>query len=232
METIAEQEEITFWEIVARRSWGSYISEIEKKAILKAHTLAAKPTTALELGCDGGRWSKLISDLGWSMTCTDIDQHAINICKQRIPSAHCILVHPDDTTISCNAESMGLALCIEVPPVIQADWFIDETFRVLQKGGLIVGVFWNRRSFRGLMLRFARRFRGGYDWYRLSYPQWRKRFSERGFTFLHEEGFCWFPFRRDSNSSLVPVATQMERSLGLRRFINFSPWVVFIARKD
>ena len=52
-----------------------------------------------------------------------------------------------------------------------------------------------------------------------------------GFEVLHEEGYCWSPFARTSNSPLVPVFVQAERMLGLHRWIALSPWIAFVARK-
>lgn len=54
--------EDTYWERVARSSWGSYITEVEKR-------LRTAATTALVVGCGGGRWSRLLVDLGWNMVC-------------------------------------------------------------------------------------------------------------------------------------------------------------------
>lgn len=226
-----QHDEITFWEKIAKTKWGRYISEIEKEAILKAHNLIIRPATALEVGCEGGRWSKLLSDSGWRMICMDIDQRVLNICKNRIPTTNCILVNPDDSKLPCDTENIGLILCIEVAPVIKSDWFIDEALRVLQAGGLIVGVFLNRLSWRGLILHRLASLRGSYDYYELSYPAWRKKFCEKGFTVVHEKGFCWPPFRRSSNSPLVPIATHLEYYLGLRKLASISPWIVFVAQK-
>ncbi len=234
METIVtdQYDEVTFWENVAQTKWGRYVSEIEEEAILKAHNLTTRPATALEVGCEGGRWSKLLADLGWRMICTDIDQRALNICKKRIPTATCILVSSDDAKLPCDTESIQLILCIEVPSVIESDWFLEEAFRVLQKGGLIVGVFLNRLSWRGLLLHSIASLTGSYDWYESSYPARRKKFCQKGFTLLHEKGFCWPPFRRDSNTPLVPIATRLEYYLGLRKLASISPWIVFVAQKE
>jgi SAM-dependent methyltransferase len=239
METMLtpRDDETLSWETVATKSrYGCYASEIEERAILKALSLIPSPGTALDLGCEGGRWSKVLSDLGWQLICMDVDQRSLNICKKRIPTATCVLVSPDDSAILCDAESIGLVLCIQVAPVIHADWFIDEAFRVLQKGGWVVGVFWNRSSWRGLVYHSipALRVKGSNYWigYPLSYLAWRKRFCNRGFTMVYEEGYSWLPFRRSSNSPLVPVAARVERYLSLRKLVSVSPMIAFIARKD
>jgi ubiquinone/menaquinone biosynthesis C-methylase UbiE len=221
----------TFWEGVAESRWGAYVSDIEERAILKAHDLCRKPATALEIGCEGGRWSKVLADLGWNMICTDINDQTLTICKKRIPQANCILVKPDDNELPCESESVALLLSIEVAPVIKADWFINEAFRVLQNGGLMVGVFFNLLSFRGLFAHTASLLTGTFGYYSLSYPSWRKKLLSNGYSVLYEEGYCWFPFRRASNSVFVPYFVRIEKELGLRKLVRISPWIVFIAQK-
>jgi hypothetical protein len=127
----------TYWESIAQTRWGSYITEIEKRAILKSNNLSKKPSNALEIGCEGGRWSKLLSDLGWNMTCTDINSNI-----------------------------------------------------------------------------------------------WRTRFCMNGFKMIYQEGICWLPFRRNSNSPFIFPCTQMERYMGLRRLPSLSPRVIFLAQKN
>ncbi len=224
--------EDTFWESIARSRWGSYITEVEKRVILKANELAQKPTVALEVGSEGGRWSKLLFDLGWNMVCTDVDPDMLAICQRRIPMAKCILVDSKDTNLPCETESLGLILCIEVIPVLRSDWFITEAFRVLRCGGIVVGVFENKLSFRGYVHHLVSSVRGGLDYYEVAYPTWRSKFLRHGFKMLYEEGICWFPFSRASNSPLAPIVTQMERYLGLRRLPSVSPWIVFLAQKE
>ena len=204
-EITPEEKVFTKWEKAATTRWGAYISDIEKRAILKAHNLSNKPKIGLEIGCEGGRWSKMLIDLQWTMICTDVNEKVLTLCKNRIPTADCVLVSPNDHGVSCASESVDLLLCVEVPPVIQADWFINEAFRVLQKDGLIVGVFWNLFSFRGFLAHTRASLKGRVDYYKIAYPFWKKRLARRGFDVLWEEGYCWFPFNRFSDSAFVLV---------------------------
>jgi hypothetical protein len=223
----------TFWEKVATTRWGAYISDIEKRAILKAHELSSKTSTALEIGADGGRWAKLLTDLGWKMICTDTNEQTLAMCKKRIPTAHCILVRPDDNKIPSKSESIGLLLCIEVLPVIQSDWFINESFRILQNDGLVVGVFLNLLSFRGFFAHMGSVFTGQEDkYYKHSYFRFKRKLFGSGYSLLYEEGYCWFPFTRQSNSVLVKYFSPAEKLLWLHKLTHISPWIVFIAQKS
>ena len=221
----------TYWERVSKSRWGAYTTEIARRTVLQGHELSKAPTTALEIGCEGGRWSKLLTDLGWQMVCTDVNDESLRICKKRVPTADCILVSPDDVTVPCETDSVDLLVCVEVGPVVNSDWFLDEAMRVLRNNGLMVCVLWNRLSFRGLFAHVKDSLSGSFDWYKIIYPLWRKKLSERGFRFLHEEGFCWFPFSRASNSVFVPYFTRLEKGLGLRKLPALSPWIAFIAKK-
>jgi hypothetical protein len=226
---------LTHWERVGQTtSWGRYLAEIEGRAILRGAELAEKPGHAIDMGCGGGRWSKLLSDRGWKMTCTDVDSHALSICQHTIPTANCFLARPEDRSIPVDSNSAGLMLCIEVVPLIEADWFAPEAHRVLSDGGLLVGVYINGRSWRAMAWRIKQRLtraQDGDQFYQAAYSDCRRRLIATGFEMVHEESFCWGPFTRDSNSPLVPAVAKVERALGLHRVVSWSPWVVFIARK-
>ena len=223
----------TYWEKAAATRWGAYVTDVEKRAILRAAALAGKPAQALEIGCDGGRWSKLLADAGWQMTCVDVNPKTLAICQQKVPAARCILSHPQDATIPCEPDSTDLLLCVEVAPVIQSDWFLPEAGRVLRENGILAGVCWNRTSLRGLMSGFKERLAPTTDtvFYSRSYSGWRKDLGRAGFQAVHEEGFCWGFFGRMSHSPLIPVFTKLEHLLQLQRLAALSPWIVFIARK-
>ncbi len=223
-------DEVTYWEKAAQSKWGTYISEIEQRAILRASYAGQSPRYAVEIGCEGGRWSKLLADVGWQMTCVDVDLKVLSLCQSRLPTARCVLVDPSQSTIPIDTGSTQLVLCIEVPHVLpDSGWFIDEAYRVLRPGGMIVGTFFNLLSYRGLAGHLVQ-LTGRHDYYRLFYAAWRRTLQRRGFVFLHEEGLCWFPFRRKSDSALIPTFTAAEHYLGLRRLVVFSPWVVFVAQ--
>lgn len=221
----------TFWERIATTRWGRYTTETARETILKAHSLCGRPTIAIELGCEGGRWARLLSSLGWSMVCTDIDEESLKTCKARVPVATCVLVSPNDTSIPIASSSADLLLCIEVAPVVQSSWLIAESHRVLRPGGVLAATFWNRWSLRGLYADWASRLRRRPSWYSYPYGPWKARLLDQGFEMLHEHGYCWFPFSRESNSALVPLATAMERRLHLERLSAVSPWIALIARK-
>jgi SAM-dependent methyltransferase len=221
----------TYCEWLAKTRWGAYINKIEERAIMLGHRSApAQPGMALEIGCEGGRWSRLLTNLGWDMVCTDVNKSFLDICQRRLPQSRCVLVEPDQT-FPCDDNSISLLLCVGVPPAIQSHRFIPECSRVLKQGGVVVGTFWNLNSVRGFALHLKALSAKTPDYYKFSYPSWRRTLARSGFQLLHEEGYCWFPFRRASESKLVPYAVAVERVLRLGRLAAASPWVAFAAKK-
>jgi len=227
--------DLPLWERMASRSrYIRYTDDATRTMLLRAHALFHTPSVALDIGCEGGRWSALLADLGWSLICTDINEPSLALCQLRLPEARCLLAHPTDKALPARDLSLGLAICLEIAPVIYSPWFPREISRVLQPGGLIVGTYWNGRSYRGLGAAMRSRMLGRRLWkyYTLSYPAFRARLLAQGLRFISEEGLGWPPLPRGGNSRLIYPFSGLERLLGLSRFITLSPLVIFIAQKE
>jgi len=223
----------TKWETVAATRWGQYTTRIVERTINEACDLTGTPGSALEVGCEGGRWSHFLAQRGWRVTCTDVNVDVLALCRQRVPEATCVLVSPDATTLPCRTASVQLLLCLEVFPVMDSEWFASEANRVLEDGGLLVGIALNRSSIRAALVRLKVRVQGGTNhFYRHAYAKRRFAVRDAGFDILLERGYCWFPFSRASNSPFIPFFARLERWLLLDRLPLLSPWVVFVARKE
>lgn len=222
---------------IAGHRWCSYLLELERRAICMAASIVAWPPTrcaAIDIGAGTGRWSRLLADRGWDVTCIDVDQTALEVLQKKIPGATVVQVDKDTTFVPVVGPAADLVLCIEVAPVIESPWLAGELRRLLRVNGLFVGVHVNRASWRGLAVRLKYWLTG--DWrkgvyYTSSYQDWRSKWIKSGFEFIHEEGYAWGPFSRESNNPLVTPFVWLERAMQLRRLVRFSPWVLFIARK-
>lgn len=224
------------WErITTQTRYGRYASYVEETLIKRALELLPVPTVALDIGCEGGRWTARLAEHGWQVIATEIRQDNLALCQQRVPSAQCVLVTPDQQTLPCADSSVRLILCIETP-VVHSEWFPSEVTRIMQPGGLMVAVCWNRSSWRGWLYHHATRLRASGSstayGFPLAYPAFRARLRSMGWTFLSERGYSWLPFRRTSNNRLVPGAAWIEQGLGLHRLARLSPMIVFLARKE
>jgi SAM-dependent methyltransferase len=227
---------MTHWEGINQFRWGRYLSREEERLVRRASDMGKRtltpPFTALDIGCEGGRWAHLLRDEGWSVSATDVDASSLATCSTRLPDVACILMNAADTRLPMPDASQSLVVCIEVAPVVNSTWLFPEATRVVRVGGLLALVMWNRRSLRGAVVAAESRLRGRpNEFYRHSYAERRRRLSSAGFAVVEDRGLCWFPFRRTSDSRLVPVATTLERLLGLDRLTGVSPWVLLLARR-
>ena len=104
--------------------------------------------------------------MGFIMTCIDISSESIEICKKRLPDTKCILGNKDDETLPVQLSSQSMILCIEVPLVIQSNWFLPEISRALKPGGVMIGIWWNKLSIRGLIAHYTVKYRKEFDFYK------------------------------------------------------------------
>lgn len=219
----------TFWEQMAETRWGQYLTQIERDALDLAIGMAVHGV-ALEVGCEGGRWSTYLHTRGFANICVDVDRKALALCQSRLPEANCILTTPEAQRFpEAPDHSVDLLLVYETDPVTSAPWFPAEAFRVLKLSGILVCTLMNPTSMRGL----AHKLRRDTSYYRgPPYRVVRRQLLDNGFALAYERGFAWGPFSRDSNASLVPFWAALEERLGLRALSGVSPWVVLVAQKS
>ena len=225
-----------WWEQLSSQNvYFQYLTQNDVRLVKKICEIAGPPSTALDIGSEGGRWALPLAQMGWRLTCTDVVADSLKRLRERIPAVRCILVKPTDRTLPCDDQSMDMVLCIEVFDVIMSDWIVPEIQRVLRSGGLFAGVYWNSQSPRGWAYKyipgFATRHPSQYFVRPVTYPMWRRSLAQLGFTMAYERGTHWLPFRRFGNSRLIPVAATLEQRLGLSRLAAISPNVAFIARR-
>jgi SAM-dependent methyltransferase len=233
---MAESHTQTFWEAAAESTWGTYLSDAERRVLMQALDLAPADGEAMEVGCEAGRWSRYLTDRRGAAICVDIDPVVLRRCAERLPQARCVLARPDEERLPAGDDEVAMLLVFEVPPVTSGRWFVAEAARVLKPGGILAFSYENPASVRALAHRAAARLdpgrttAGGY--YRgPPYRRLRRSLVRAGFEVIHQEGLAWAPFERVSNSPLVPAAVRVEKALGLRRLPAVSPWVLVIVRR-
>lgn len=225
----------TYWEVAAETAWGRYLTGVERRVLSRAIDIAPQSGDVMDVGCEGGRWSKYLIERRGSVISTDIDPEVLDLCAGRFPEATCILAKPGDERLPASDESLALLLAFEVAPVTNAAWFPLEARRALRPDGILVMSYYNSLSLRAVFYRalaLVDRSRRATSYYRgPTYVSFRRSLSLAGFTFVHQEGLAWAPFRRQSDSRWVSLAADVERALGLRRLASISPWVLLVARR-
>jgi len=85
---ISDIQSLTFTERVGVTTrWGRYLTSLERQSVSEALRNFSAPSNALEVGCQGGRWSEMLAGKGWRVTCTEVDESVLRGCQARIPTA-------------------------------------------------------------------------------------------------------------------------------------------------
>jgi SAM-dependent methyltransferase len=220
---------------MAQTRYGRYANSVESTMMLYVLGQCPRPGVLLDVGCEGGRWSKFFAERGWHVIATDVDAGFLQVCQSRIPNARCVLADSNSDWLAAEDESVDVALCMEVGPVIHSYWAVPEFARVLKRGGRLAGVCWNRSSWRGFLYHNVPRLRSpGSDslvGFPIKYKNFRSQMIKHKFRFEKELGYAWGPFRRTSNSFPVSLWAAFERFSGLQRFISAAPMIAFVAQK-
>ena len=215
----------TFWERNTQNRWSQYLLGIEEDIVLRTLERFEQPGKAIEVGCDGGKWSTLLHSLGWDVTCVDIDPDALAICRQRLPDAKIVFADPEATTYEIDGDQFDFLFAIQVPPS-QEPWFAREAARLLKPGALAVFDVINAASYRAYLSLLRSMVSRDELFYTCRFADVQKDYEAEGFEFLETIGYAWAPFSRDSNSLVIPFVTGLEKCFGLRGFSRYAPWVI------
>lgn len=225
---VDESQATTFWEVVGLKRWSQYLTSIEKAVLSETMARFERPGKAIEIGCDGGRWSRLLASHGWDMTCIDVNPESLELCRERVPSARTVLADPEAVTYPLEGADFDLLVAIQVPPAHEA-WFANEAARLLVRGGYVVFDVTNAASFKSHLSNIRARLTGEAPFYGHRFVDVQANYQKAGFDFQESTGYAWAPFSRKSDSRLIPLVTRLEELTGLRRFVKHAPWVISIA---
>jgi len=227
--------ELSWERVMTRTRYGMYADAVENRVVSHVLSQSPAPGALLDIGCEGGRRAKAFAERGWEITAVDVDAKALGVCQSRHPEARCLLVTPEERRLPAESTSIDVALCMEVAPVIHAEWAAPEFARILKAGGRLAGVCWNRASWRGFLYHNAPVLRvpGSHPMtgFPIKYADFRKEMVRRGFRFEKELGYAWGPFRRSSNSFLISPWSVFERTSGLQQCVSHAPMIAFVAQK-
>jgi ubiquinone/menaquinone biosynthesis C-methylase UbiE len=208
------------WEKTARTTqMGQYLTGVERKFILSQ--VQFQDRLVLDAGAGGGKYTRLAWQEGAQVISTDIDKKSLLWLKNRTPNANPILA--DARALPFHAAAFDCALALEVldymPETKQA---VSELRAVLKQEGRLVCSFGNKNSLKSL----GKRLMGSRVMQdQRTYLEMRTILAECSFSLLKHRGYSWIPFKRESNSTAVPVLGGAVDTL-MQRFSVASPWVL------
>jgi SAM-dependent methyltransferase len=214
---------------------GQYLTRVEGAFIRQALASRPRPQVVLDIGGGSGRFAVPLHQAGHRLVVADVDTTPLRILGRRAPGVGRVLVGDRIDELPIADDSVDCVLCIEVPVLDDPASFLSECRRVVRKDGLVIFTVHNKRSYKGLMKSLSnrgkdRRYYG--ETYLHTTSQVRAQLLTAGFSIWREHGFNWIPFTRDSGTPLVWAAARLERTLGLGRMIEWSPWLLVAAQKS
>ncbi len=204
---------------------GRYLTKIESNFISKTVDLAKPKQTVLDVGAEAGRFSLFAANSRTNVVSIDLNLYALTRLKLKNKDINIIL--SDARHLPLKSEVFDVVFMVEVLDYIpELEQALQECKRTLKPDAPCILSFGNKSSVKAKL----KAMRG--KPYRHSYSKVSKCLAKTGFTVKNKLGYSWLPFGRTSQSKLVRVLAGLERFLGLRRLVRFSPWVIINARKQ
>jgi 2-polyprenyl-3-methyl-5-hydroxy-6-metoxy-1,4-benzoquinol methylase len=219
-----------YWDQISTTRTGLYVNTIEAEFLKEALT-RRPPGVSADVGAGSGRLHPTIVPLSRAVIATEINKDGLGAMSPA-PKVAPLLVGASQTSLPLRSHTIDSIICLEVPAVSEEAWFRSECSRILAPQGVVIVSVYNSISYKGLIARLLRRVRSsrGISWSSLYYRHtvsWHLRaWADAGYRVRSSRGFYWLPFPRGSNSAGVRVAAVLERMLGLRWLVGWSPWVL------
>ncbi|MCW3995372.1 MAG: class I SAM-dependent methyltransferase [Candidatus Bathyarchaeota archaeon] len=215
----AELQAETHWEMAAKTKMGKYLTKLETDFISRAINLSRESLMVMDVGAEAGRFSLLAANGKATVVSVDLDSYSLKRLRLKNNQVH--VIQADARHLPIREEVFDVIFMIEVLDYIpEMNLAFSECKRTMKPNADCVLSFGNKSSIKAKL----RAMRG--KSYRHSYREAVQSLRETGFTIKRRVGYSWLPFGRTSQSSLVPVLAGIERGLGLRRVVRFSPWVI------
>lgn len=214
----------THWERAAKTEMGKYLTKTEADFISKRIELG-RVKLVMDVGAEAGRFSVFAADRSVAVIGIDIDRYGLK--RLRLKNRSVTLIQADARYIPLRDNLFDAIFMIQVIDYIpELETALAECRRTLKREGSLVLSFGNDSSLKSMM----RRLRG--KSYLHSYQEMVQALRKVSFRITKKVGYNWLPFGRTSESWLIPLLAKIEKLLGLRRLVRYSPWVIIHAVKS
>lgn len=209
----------------ANRS-GLYKTQVEDEFI-REHFPPA-PARVLDIAGGSGRFALPLLRSGYDVTVNDINPPSLQLLQKRCGDLPVSLLPGSFLEVEAPGPfdcALGIE-CLENFPIEQA---LARVRDVLKPGGIFVFTGMNSGSWRFRARGLLGRAEAGE--HVMNEREYRVACKEAGFDVQAMRGLMWTPFSVTSNSPLVPVFANLERTLGLSAMHSQSPWLSIAARR-
>lgn len=205
-----------YWEEVDKKRFGKSLKWFERKIF--ARVIGNRSIqSCLDIG--GGAGHKFPVNCK-DYTLVEMEREAIAIFQDRYPEGHFI----ESDFLAFNFEKKyDLILMIQLSADAECiRKMAAKAYSLLTENGLMIFTATNKNSYKGLL------YSKGYG-YQESYSALKKFLKTLGASSVSCYGYGWLPFRRDSNSILIPILKWIDIVLG--KFVSLSPWLLIVVKK-
>jgi ubiquinone/menaquinone biosynthesis C-methylase UbiE len=214
----------THWEKAAKTKMGKYLTNLETAFINKSVMLQKENLTVMDVGAEAGRFSLVASNHKATVVSVDVDSYALK--RLKIKDKQVNIIQADARKLPLRDGVFDVVFMIEVldyiPELAEA---FSECKRTLKPGASSILSFGNKSSLKAKLKSIQGKS------YRHNYREAVQCLSVTGFAINKKTGYSWLPFGRTSQSRLIPILAGIERLLGLRQIVRFSPWVIIHVTK-
>jgi 2-polyprenyl-3-methyl-5-hydroxy-6-metoxy-1,4-benzoquinol methylase len=206
-----------YWEEVDKKRFGQALAWFERRIFRK---VSKNLTIGDCLDVGGGVGSKFPVNCE-SYMLIDKDDAAITRFQEEHPGKK--FIFGDFLTIDFK-QKYDLILMIQL--FTESENIADVVLKahsLLNDNGLLLFTATNKNSYKGLL------YRSKGVAYKTSYYQLKKFLSTLKSSSIKYYGYGWLPFRRDSNSILIPLLKWVDVLFG--KFVSISPWLLVELRK-
>ncbi len=205
-----------YWEEVDKKRFGKSLKWFERRIF--ARVIGNRPIqSCLDIG--GGAGHKFPVNCK-DYTLVEMEPEAIAIFRDRYPGERFI----EGDFLAFNFEKKyDLILMVQLSADAECiRKMVTKAYSLLAGGGSIFFTTTNKDSYKGLL------YSKGYG-YQESYPALKKFLKTLGASSISCYGYGWLPFRRNSDSILIPILKWIDIVFG--KFVSLSPWILVIVKK-
>lgn len=218
-----------YWDLANKMRMGNYLTRKEIKFIdsfLDSNNI----DTCLDVACGSGRFSIPISQHGIRVMAVDYDLVPLrkSMAKNGRSRSSIQIICGDANKLPFKKKSFDCIISVETVDYLDITNFLKYCNKILKIDGHLLFTLSNNHSYKKYIHRALSKRR---TFYRYAFHDIELCLENEGFKLEKCIGFNWIPFKRNSNSVLIPIFEFLENVLMLEYFPAVSPWVFFIAKK-
>jgi ubiquinone/menaquinone biosynthesis C-methylase UbiE len=205
------------WEEVEKKRYSKALKWFEQRTLVKAIG-DYRRNSCLDVGGGFGHRFPVNCE---NYTLLEIDPEAIAIFRRNCPEGH--FIEGDFLALNIDKKYDVIIMVQLSTDAEHINKMVAKAYSLLSEGGMILFTTTNKSSYKGLL------YSTGWYGYQEPYSALKKFLTTLGASSIKYYGYGWLPFRRDSDSILIPMLKWIDVVLG--KFVSISPWLFIVVKK-